>query len=252
MERFKDKISVVTGAGSGIGAATALRLASEGSIVVVVDLDSGAAAATVEKIKARGGSAVAKVADVSDVKACNLAVKETIDAFGRIDILVNNAGISRRGDILSITEDDWHQSFAVNLDSMFYLCRAALPHMIAAGGGVIVNTSSQWGLHPQPKHIAYNVTKAAIASFSQNLARDYAPHKVRVNAVCPGDIQTPLLESGLTAAGGKISDFDRLVPIGRIGQPEDVAALIAFIASDEAGFMCGSLVEITGARAVGC
>jgi 2-hydroxycyclohexanecarboxyl-CoA dehydrogenase len=169
---------------------------------------------------------------------------------GRIDILANNAGINRRGNLLALTEDDWHASFAVNPNSMFYLCRAVIPHMIEAGGGAIVNTASQWGLYPAPNHIAYNVTKAAVASFTQNLARDYAPHKIRVNAVCLGEIHTPMLEAGVRRAGKTIADLDRLVPFGRIGKPEEVAALVAFLASDEAQFMCGSLVEITGAQAV--
>jgi 2-hydroxycyclohexanecarboxyl-CoA dehydrogenase len=165
-------------------------------------------------------------------------------------VLCNNAGINRRGALLSLTPEDWSLSFAVNLDAMFHLCQAALPHMIAAGGGAIVNTASQWGLHPAPNHIAYNVTKAAVCSFTQNLARDYAPQKIRVNAVCPGEVHTPMLEAGVKRSGRSIADLDKLVPYGRIGQPAEVAALVAFLASDEAAYMCGSLVEITGAQAV--
>jgi len=152
--------------------------------------------------------------------------------------------------LLDLTEADWTLSFAVNIDAMFHLCRAVLPHMIARGGGAIVNTASQWGLYPAPNHIAYNVTKAAVASFTQNLARDYAPQKIRVNAVCPGEIHTPMLEAGVQRSGRTIADLDRMVPFGRIGRPEEVAALVAFLASDEAAYMCGSLVEITGAQAV--
>jgi NAD(P)-dependent dehydrogenase (short-subunit alcohol dehydrogenase family) len=122
--------------------------------------------------------------------------------------------------------------------------------MIAGGGGAIVNTASQWGLHPAPNCIGYNVTKAAVASFSQNLARDYAPHNVRVNAVCPGEIHTPMLEAGAKRSGRTIADLDALVPFGRVGRPDEVAALVAFLASEEAAFMCGSLVEITGAQPV--
>lgn len=140
--------------------------------------------------------------------------------------------------------------FAVNVDAMFHLCRAVLPHMIAAGRGAIVNTASQWGLHPALGHIAYNVSKAAVLSFTQNLARDYAPYNVRVNAVCPGEIHTPMLESGLARKGLTVADLDKKVPFGRIGRPEEVAALVAFVASDEAPFICGAAVEITGAQAV--
>lgn len=134
---------------------------------------------------------------------------------------------------------------------MFHLCRAVIPKMIEAGGGAIVNTSSQWGLYPAPNHIGYNVSKAAVASFTQNLARDHAPHKIRVNAVCPGEIHTPMLEAGVRRSGRTIADLDKRVPFGRTGKPEEVAALVAFLASDEAPYSCGSLVEITGAQAVG-
>jgi NAD(P)-dependent dehydrogenase (short-subunit alcohol dehydrogenase family) len=200
--------------------------------------------------QSHGGSAVAIAADISKRAECHDLIEQVQGRRGRIDVLVNNAGINRRGNLLALSEDDWHTTFAVNLHSMFHLCRAVIPHMIEAGGGAIVNTASQWGLHPAPNHIAYNTSKAAVAAFTQNLARDYAPQKVRVNAVCPGEIHTPMLEAGVRRSGRTIADLDRLVPFGRIGKPEEVAALVAFLASDEAAFMCGSLVEITGAQAV--
>lgn len=250
MQRFKGKVAVVTGGGGGIGSAISRRLAEEGALVVVSDANRETAGAVAGEIAAAGGSAIAIAADISRKESCFAMIAEAFDQQKRIDILVNNAGINRRGNLLSLTDDDWHTSFAVNLDSMFHLCRAAIPHMIEAGGGAIVNTASQWGLYPAPNHIAYNTTKAAVAAFTQNLARDYAPHKIRVNAVCPGEIHTPMLEAGVKRSGRTIADLDKLVPFGRIGKPEEVAALVAFLASDEAAFMCGSLVEITGAQAV--
>jgi 2-hydroxycyclohexanecarboxyl-CoA dehydrogenase len=250
MTRFKDKVAIVTGGGGGIGSAICQRLAEEGAIVVVTDMNAEAAGTVAKMICDAGGTAFSMSADISDGGACAGLVDQVIREHGRIDVLVNNAGINRRGNLLSLSEEDWHTSFAVNLDSMFYLCRATIPHMISAGGGAIVNTASQWGLHPSPNHIAYNVTKAAVAAFTQNLARDYAPEKIRVNAVCPGEIHTPMLEAGVKRSGRSIADLDKLVPFGRIGKPEEVAALVAFLASDEAAFMCGSLVEITGAQAV--
>lgn len=248
--RFQNKTVIVTGAAGGIGAAICRRFAGEGASVVVADVNAAGAEAVVTAIRAEGGSARALASDISQVEGCRSLVENVIAEEGRIDVLCNNAGINRRGNLLSLSEEDWRLSFAVNLDAMFHLCRAALPHMIEAGGGAIVNTASQWGLHPAPNHIAYNVTKAAVASFTQNLARDYAPHKIRVNAVCPGEIHTPMLEAGVRRSGRTIADLDALVPFGRIGKPEEVAALVAFLASDEAAFMCGSLVEITGAQAV--
>lgn len=250
MGRFDGKVALVTGGGGGIGSAIARRLASEGAHAVVTDIDAEAAGAVAAEIVAAGHKASAIAANIAKGADCHALVSQVLAAQGAIDVLVNNAGINRRGNIMAITEDDWAATFAVNIDAMFHLCRAVIPQMIARGGGAIVNTASQWGLHPAPNHIAYNVSKAAVASFTQNLARDYAPHKIRVNAVCPGEIHTPMLEAGVKRSGRTIADLDRMVPFGRIGKPEEVAALVAFLASEEAPFMCGSLVEITGAQAV--
>ena len=248
--RFQDKVVVVTGAAGGIGTAIATRFASEGARVVVTDVNAEGVEAVAAAIRASGGRARGVTGDISKAKDCKAVVADVLAEEGRIDVLCNNAGINRRGALLTLTAEDWDLSFAVNIDAMFHLCQAALPGMIAEGGGAIVNTASQWGLYPAPGHIAYNVTKAAVASFTQNLARDYAPQKIRVNAVCPGEIHTPMLEAGVKRSGRTIADLDKLVPFGRIGKPEEVAALVTFLASDEAAFMCGSLVEITGAQAV--
>jgi 2-hydroxycyclohexanecarboxyl-CoA dehydrogenase len=248
--RFRNAVAIVTGGGGGIGAAICERLASEGARVAVCDVNESLATAVAEGLRDRGLTAGAHAVDITSGEACARLVEDVVAAHGRIDVLANNAGINRRGPLLDLAEDDWNATFAVNLDAMFHLCRAALPHMIAAGGGAIVNTASQWGLYPAPGHIAYNVSKAAVVAFTQNLARDYAPHNIRVNAVCPGEIRTPMLEAGLAAKGLTFEDLDKKVPFGRIGRPDEVAALVAFLASDEAPFICGAAVEITGAQAV--
>ncbi|MEZ5212931.1 SDR family NAD(P)-dependent oxidoreductase [Gordonia sp. (in: high G+C Gram-positive bacteria)] len=249
-ERFDGRVAVVTGGGGGIGRAICERLTAEGAHVIVVDVDEKAARITARGLLARDQRAEAFAVDLTDAAAASALVDTVIDRYGRLDVLVNNAGINRRGALLDITPEDWAASFAVNVDAMVHLCRAALPHMIAAGGGAIVNTASQWGLHPAPAHVAYNVSKAAVVALTKNLARDYAPDKVRVNAVCPGEILTPMVEAGLARTGRTVADLDALVPFGRVGRPDEVAALVAFLASDEAPYICGAVVEITGAQAV--
>jgi NAD(P)-dependent dehydrogenase (short-subunit alcohol dehydrogenase family) len=210
--RFRNKTVIVTGAAGGIGSAIANRFASEGAKVVITDVDAEGAEAAARAI---GHAARALASDISTAEGCRAIIANVMATEGAIDILCNNAGINRRGALLALSPDDWRLSFAINVGAMFHLCQAVLPHMIVAGGGAIVNTASLWGLHPAPDHIAYNVTKAAVASFTQNLARDYAPRKVRVNAVCPGEIHTPMLEAGVKRAGRTIADPDKLVPFGR-------------------------------------
>ncbi len=248
--RFEGKIALVTGGGGGIGSAVCRQLAGEGARVFVADVSAEHANAVAEELRASGAEAEALVFDLTSAGACREAVERVVREHGAIDVLVNNAGAMRRGVLLDTSEADWDLSIQVNVNALFHMCRAVLPAMITNGGGSIVNTASQWGLTPAPGHIAYNVTKAAVVSFTKSLARDYAPAKVRVNAVCPGEIHTPMLERGIAEKGKTIADLDAQVPFGRIGKPEEVAALIAFLASDEAEFICGSCVEITGAQAV--
>lgn len=249
-KRFQGKVAIVTGGGGGIGSAACERLASEGATVIVADAVEATANATVATLREAGATARAIVFDLTSGEACRKAVAGVVAEFGRVDVLVNNAGAMRRGALLDTSEADWNLSMAVNVNALFHMCQAVLPTMIEQGDGSIVNTASQWGLTPAPGHIAYNVSKAAVVSFTKSLARDYAPDKVRVNAVCPGEIHTPMLERGIAEKGKTVADLDALVPFGRIGKPQEVAALIAFLASDEAEFVCGACVEITGAQAV--
>ncbi|WP_337022167.1 SDR family NAD(P)-dependent oxidoreductase [Pantoea anthophila] len=250
MKRFHNKNVIVTGGAGGIGDAVCRRFADEGAQVWIVDSHADAAAALAENICTTGGSAQWRAVNLSQRDEIAAFVAELTAREARIDVLVNNAGINRRGALLELSDADWQETFTVNLDALFHMCRAVLPQMIAQGGGAIVNTASQWGLHPAPGHIAYNTSKAAVAAFTLSLARDYAPHNVRVNAVCPGEVRTPMLESNLARSGRSLDELNALVPFGRIGEPAEIAATIAFLASDEAPYLCGSLLEITGAQAV--
>lgn len=249
MKRFHNKNVIVPGGAGGIGDAVCRRFANEGAQVWIVDTHADAAAALAENIRATGGRAQWRAVNLSLRDEIAVFVAELTARETRIDVLVNNAGINRRGALLELSDADWQETFSVNLDSLFHMCRAVLPQMIAQGGGAIVNTASQWGLHPAPGHIAYNTSKA-VAAFTLSLARDYAPHNVRVNAVCPGEVRTPMLESNLARSRRSLDELIALVPFGRIGEPAEIAATIAFLASDEAPYLCGSLLEITGAQAV--
>lgn len=250
MNRFENKVALVTGASGGIGGAISERLASEGATAVLADIDTTNAERTAAELRERKLEAYPCLLDVTSEESIGRGVASVVADHGPVDILINNAGINRRGALLELTEDDWSDSFAVNIHSIFLLTRSVLPSMVERGSGAIVNTASQWGLHPAPGHIAYNVTKAAVVSFTQSLARDYAAHGVRVNAVAPGEILTPMVEANLTKSGRTVADLEAQVPFGRVGRPEEVAALVAFLASEDAPFMCGSVVEITGAQAV--
>lgn len=248
---LRDKVVVITGAGRGIGRAIAESFLREGSRVIVTDVSVEALAWFEPARTSAGLDGAAEVCDVCDSTMINSMIADVAERFGRIDVLINNAGVNRRGDLLALSDGDWSLTFDVNVHALFHLCRAALPHMISAGGGSIVNTASQWGTTPVPGHIGYNVSKAAVVSFTENLARDYAPYGIRVNAVAPGEIFTPMVAAKLASSGRSKAELDALVPYGRVGEPAEVAALVAFLASDEAPYLTGSVVSITGAQAAG-
>jgi len=252
--RFDGKVIVITGAVGGIGAAACRLFAREGAHVVVSDLDEKRCAALAAELNADGASADYVAADLKQKTACEMLVETTIERHAKVDVLVNNAGIIPRGDILNTTDDMWHDAFAVNMHALFYLSRAVIPYMRDAGGGAVVNTSSTWGIHPGPNHVAYVTTKGAVASFTKSLARDCAPLNIRVNAVAPNEVNTPMLRSGFEIRGLEpdeaITALNQTVPLGRIAEPEEVASTVLFLASEEASYICGAVVEISGAKAV--
>ena len=176
------------------------------------------------------------------------------DALGGLDILINNAGIIRRGKITEATDGDFKSTMAVNIEAPFRLCRSTIPILAKNGGGSIVNISSCWGLNPGPDHPIYIMSKAALASLTQCLGRDHAHQNIRVNAVCPNEVNTPMIRSGFSIRGldpeKAIKELGDTVPLGRIAEPDDISDVILFLASDEARYMCGSLVEVNGGKPV--
>ena len=175
--------------------------------------------------------------------------------LGGLDIVVNNAGVITRGPITETSDDDWALSIGVNIEASFRICRAAILILEQGGGGVIVNTASCWGLRPGPDHALYCMTKATIASLTQCMGRDHVHQGIRVNAVCPNEVDTPMLRTGFSVRGydpqTAVTELDKTVPLGRIARPDDIVDVILFLASEEARYMCGSLVEVNGGKAVG-
>ena len=192
--------------------------------------------------------------DLTDADYCDTLPGQALEAAGRLDILVNNAGLMRRGNILNATDEDFSLSMAVNVEAPFRLCRAAIGLMKAAGRGAIVNTASCWGVYPGPDHLVYCTAKAAVAAMTKCLGRDHAGDGIRVNAVCPNEVNTPMLRTGFEIRGldpdEAVGTLNASVPLGRIAEPGEIADVIAYLASDDASYICGTLLEVNGAKPV--
>lgn len=240
MRRFEGKVVAITGAASGIGEATARRFAAEGARLALCDLSEEALATAAVGFDAP----LLRVVDVSDAGAFEHFIDETASNFGRLDVLVNNAGIGCFGHVDEISAEQWRRTMAVDLDAVFFGSRAALPHLRRVGG-CIVNTASISGLFADPGLAAYNVAKAGVVNLTRNMAVDHAAEGVRVNCICPGGVGTAMLKAHLRDAA-IMEEYERLVPMGRVGTADEMAAGIAFLASGDASYITGTTLTIDG------
>ncbi len=244
--RFEGQVGILTGGASGIGAATARRLASEGARLVLADINREAGEALAKELGGGSDRVTFQPCDVRQKAQVDDLVASAAARHGRLDLLFNNAGSAAIGTVTEVDPAAWHDLFELNVHSIFYACRAAIPHMVKAGGGAIVNTASISGLFADYSIPAYNATKGAVINFTRALAVDHARDGIRVNAVCPGPIDTPLI-AALKSVPQIVEDYDRLIPAGRIGKPEEIASAVAFLLSRDASYVSGTMLVVDGA-----
>jgi NAD(P)-dependent dehydrogenase (short-subunit alcohol dehydrogenase family) len=251
---LSDKVALITGGASGIGRATALLFAKEGAAVAIVDLNEVEGKAVVQKIIDNGGTAIFVHADVSKAEDCQLAIRQTVEKFGKLDILFNNAGIIRRATVVETSEEEWDKVMSINVKSIFLLSKYAIPVMAKKGGGVIINTASGWGLAGGRKAAAYCASKGAVVLLTKAMALDHAAQNIRVNCICPGDTDTPMLRSEARQLGKPENQFlseSAQRPLGRIGKPEEIAQAALFLASDASSFITGTALVVDGGALAG-
>ncbi len=254
MSKDKSNVVLVTGATGGIGKSIVNKYAEQGFALAIADKDEDEANKLANEINHNGGMAMVFYGDLLDQSYCDNLTSEVQTKLGTVGILINNAGFMSRGDITQTSDEDYELSMKINVEAPFRLIRASIPLMVESGGGSIVNISSCWGINPGPNHLIYCTTKAALAAMTKCLGRDHAHLNIRINAVCPNEVNTPMLRTGFEIRGlnpdDAIEELNQSVPIGHIAEPEEIADVVAFLSSDEARYICGSLVEINGGKAV--
>ena len=242
MKRFHDKVVLVTGSASGIGAASARRFAAEGAYLMLGDIDERKGE---ELLPTLGSRARFLATDVSCLEQVEALTQAAVEHFGRLDVVINNAGVGTFGQVPDLDPKYWRKVVAVNLDSVFFGCRAAIPRLRESSGGAIVNTASISGLFGDYGIPAYNAAKGGVVNLTRSLAIEHAREGIRVNAVCPGPIDTPMT-SQLRANPSVADAYRSVIPIGRPGTADEVAAAIAFLASDDAGYITGVMLPVDG------
>jgi 3-oxoacyl-[acyl-carrier protein] reductase len=246
-QRLLNKVSLITGAAQGIGLATAVKFAQEGAIVIVCDVKQTAVDAAVNKCQDIGAQALGFVVDVTQRDMVDATVKTVLDKFGRIDVLVNNAGITQDARLQKMTLEQFDRVIDVNLRGVFHCAQAVTDAMVAQGSGVILNASSVVGIYGNFGQTNYAATKFGVIGFTKTWSRELGPKGIRVNAVAPGFIATPILS---TIPAKVIDEMMERVPLKRLGQPEDIANVYAFLASDEASYINGTVIEVAGGLTV--
>jgi NAD(P)-dependent dehydrogenase (short-subunit alcohol dehydrogenase family) len=247
--RLENKVALITGGTSGIGKATAILLAKEGASVTITGRNQERGRAVVEQIKKGGAQAIFVPTDVRLAEDCRRAVDDTLRAFGRLDVLFNNAGVFYSHTTLDCTEEEWDLQMDINLKGTFLMSKFALPAMIAQGSGVIINNSSGWGLVGGDAAVAYCASKGGVVLLTKAMALDHGRQGIRVNCICPGDVNTPMLPEDARMRGMKWEAYlagcaNR--PMGRIGTAEEIANAVLFLASDDSSFMTGAALVVDG------
>lgn len=249
MQRFSNKVALITGAGSGIGRATALRLAEEGAKVALADINEAAVAETADML-GEGTQSLCITIDVSDSANCSDAVAACLDRFGQLDVLCNIAGVLLCEHFTDISDEQWQRVMGINLNGVFFMSRAAMPSLVASKG-CIVNMSSSAGLEGQVYNSAYCASKAGVLMFTKALAIEFSKQEVRVNAVCPGMVKTPLTDSFNMPEDADMQLMGKLFPLLESAEPEEIAGAVAYLASPEARFVTGAALPIDGAQTAG-
>lgn len=242
-------MAMVTGAGSGIGRAIAIRFADMGADVVLIDIDETGNAQTRAEMKKRGREAISVKCDVSSATDCKRATETVIQQHRRVDILCNCAGIAIRKDVVELTEDEWDRALDVTLKGIYLLSHEVIPHMIRGGGGKIINIGSGWSLKGGPRAASYCAAKGGTVNLTRAMAIDYGKHRIRVNCICPGDVDTPMLHSECAQLGEDAQTFMREAanrPLARVGTPDDIATAALFLASPMSSWITGIALVVDG------
>jgi meso-butanediol dehydrogenase / (S,S)-butanediol dehydrogenase / diacetyl reductase len=244
------RVALVTGSTTGIGEATARCLAEAGATVMLSGRHAQRGEAVLQSLRDGGSRAAFTPCDLRDAGACEALIAATVQSLGRLDILVNNAGILYTADAPDTSDAQWLDTLAVNVTAVFYLSRAAITHMRAQGGGVIVNVASEWGLNGEPNHVAYCTSKGAVVQMTRCLALDHARDNIRINAVCPGEIHTQMVDDILAAQGGdpkaQLQKLAAGIPMRRLASPLEVGRVIRFLASADASYVTGANIPVDG------